>query len=371
MKGSEFAKQVWNVADPQRSVLALQAMLAGNMPSFLFRDRIEVVTEAVIDGLYYRGVYGTLPNYLAVGEDDDWTLWPLTIIDLQRFCDAQTLTDADGKKVTKFFIPPAKLIYRNWLVSACKVLPQTIYPGHYVGPGTEAIVAEDRMIKDAMRAKGCPIEAFIRAKKAYNSAPNVHATGGPVGNGYLHFSGWYYPGGNGLLLAAAPEWGLAAHPNADGGSYGHAIQGHDETGGHEASFADYSHGCDLVYWDMTVNGRQYAFDEVCMHPKLWVLVSDQGPFNPRWPSVGEGPPPSMKPPPSLPPASAPPSGFSGQSFITKASTLVEVPTRRPSPPVLPPPRSAAKPSGLGASLAGIAFSIGLGAIAMKTLRNGA
>jgi hypothetical protein len=310
MKGSDFAKQMANVYDPQRSALALKAMLAGSMPDF-WAQRYECKTEAVIDGKHYVCSYFTGPNYLCIGEDGDWLTWPLTVLDLQKFCDSVRVTSVSNPadSTPKFYIPTAKLVKNNWAFSQCKIEPQPLNP--YPGLTTTSFVAEDEAIKRAMAAKGCAPTAFVRAKKAYNVAPGI-TNEEYKGKGVLHFTGWY---------------------RLDGSS----IQGYDSTGkssgepwGHIAEFADYSHGCDVVYHDFTVNGVPYNFAALCMHPTLHVLVSDQGPFNPHYPNAGPNAPAVNAPSNALPPAPTAPANYKGDVFKTgmeglpllvKASTI--------------------------------------------------
>lgn len=296
MKSSDFLKQVMDVRNPVLSQLALAEMLKGNMPSWNFSQRMKCTTSAVIDGLYYECNYFTLPQYLSVGDDADFIQWPLTIIDLQKFCDAHTLTDADGNTSPKFYIPPKKLVKNTWGQTDCKIAAQLLgASGDMTWP--VKIGLEQAKINAAMKAKGCPITAFSRAKKAYITAPNVDGS-------KLHFTGWYEPNG----------FGWEDQTRQGDPSSGYRPQ--DATGNHEATYADYSHGCDLVYQDVLINGRQYDFADVCRDPKLCVLVSDQGPFNPRFPNAGS--PPKATPLPSPPPAPTP-SGYKGDIYKTNAA----------------------------------------------------
>lgn len=307
MKGSEFLKQVVDVRNPQLSALALSRMLAGDMPGWLLGTRMRCTTEAVIDGVYYQCSYFTPKQYLSVGDDTDWVQWPLTIVDLQKFCDAFQLTGADGTKSPKFYIPPKKLVKNTWGQSDCKIKPQLLGASNDMTWPVKVGIEQDK-INAAMKAAGCPLDAFSRAKKAYITAPNTTAAN-------LHFTGWYELNG----------FGWEDQTSRSDPSSGYKPQ--NATGGHEATYADYSHGCDLVYHDVLINGQQYEFADVCAHPKLHVLVSDQGPFVPVFPNSGLKAP---APPPLAPPPAAPPSNFKGDVYKTtmegvpmlvKASTL--------------------------------------------------
>jgi hypothetical protein len=356
MKGSEFLKQIKDVRNPILSKLALDQMLAGNMPSFL-EERVTCQTEAVIDGAHYVCKYEVKPQYLSIGDDDDFIQWPLTILDLQKFCDSKTLvSDADGTSVQQWFIPTKKIVKNTWLTTFAKGCPIDAIP---LGPSDDMtwpvkIDLQQQKINAAMKAKGCPVTAFSRAKKAYISSPTSVGDGGPVNDGYLHFTGWY---------------------KLDG--YGWQDQGYnpvDATGGHEASYADYSHGCDLVYCYCTVNDEPFTFDELCNHPKLHVLVSDQGPFNPRHPSSGKFAKPVMNKTTRMPLSHAPPTDYTGPSFASTASGGVAKMSGGSDPTsgvVTPAAVAAATPAAEPSKLPMLLGGAGLLALAYWIYRRGA
>jgi hypothetical protein len=288
MKGSAFLSEMKDVVDPARDELALKMMLTGNVPPFL-NELQTCTTDAVIDGKYYRCTYRTPPQYLAIGEDDDFVLWPLTEPSLQAYCSARLLTGSDGSQTQQFFIPTRKIVKNTWRQSACKIIPQPISrvsesnkTGH-PGTKTETIAAEQRMINEALLAVGCGLRAFSRPKKAYIVRPNLSGL-------TMAFGGWFYPGGarapNGKPFILAADAPYRTQIALSGGTSGDQIQPWDSNF-HEFTYEDYSHGCDLVYYACDVNGEQFGFDELCSHPILHPLVSDEGPFNPRFPNAGK------------------------------------------------------------------------------------
>jgi len=317
MKGSEFVATVKNVRGPQLSRMALQAMFDEETPNFL-DDRRECFTEAIIDGGYYRCDYEVMPNYLAIGTDDDFVTWPLSIVDLQEYCDHAPIawTGAGGGTVNEWFIPPKKIVFTTWVFSDCKIVPQA-FGAMATMTWPETILAEQERINGAMERNGCLLRAFVRAKKAYITAPNVKMEGGPNGNGTLHFTGWY------SFDPIIPEERTVGTLD---GKLVYAVQAGDEIGGkigHEPEYFDYSHGCDLVYHEVLINGERFTFDEVCSHPKLCVLVSDQGPFNPRYPNVGTSVSPARKTS-RMPAAAQVPAGAKPPVFVTKGGVAMLV-----------------------------------------------
>lgn len=353
MTGSEFLKQVWDVRIPMLSKLGLNEMLKGNMPSFL-DDRIACHTEAVIDGGYYRLTYYVKPNYLAIGTDEDYVLWPLSIIDLQNFCNAQMVTSVSdpNDQTPKWFIATKKLVLNNWYASACKIPPQALGASADMTWPVK-IQQEQKQINEQMLKKGCKLTAFCRAKKAYISAPkmaNDGSTGGPKTEGILHFTGWYG------FEKIIPDERVVGSFN---GMPVYGVQAGDETGNHEASYADYSHGCDVIYYDCDVNGMQFTFDELCTHPKLHVLVSDEGMFNPRFPNVGTG----VTPPKTTDRMPAPwgaGSDYKGPVFVSDATTGIVKMSAAGDPNAA----AAAAAGGAVSKLPTVAIVAGLGALAI-------
>jgi hypothetical protein len=293
MKGSEFLQQMANVDGPARDQAALKAMLAGNTPSFM-ESLVECRTGAVIDGLFYECVYRVRPGYLAIGTDEDFVTWPLTEPSLQAYY------DAGGNH---WYIPPGKLVFETWRQSAVKIPTLAVRrpgaAGSHPGTGTWTIDAMQKQVNAALAKLGAPLTAFVRAKKAYSARPGLDGA-------KLCFSGWFSPG-----------------PPLQPNPYGWSWQGLDDMP-HEAAFTDYSHGCDGVYYAVQVNGQQMDFADVCQDPKLHVLVSARGPFNPHFPNSGSGAP-KPKAPTVVAVAGAPvPNGFQGPIFKTNAAGGLDV-----------------------------------------------
>ena len=287
MKWSEFVKQVSGVRGAPLDNLALQTMLNGSVPSWMNKPKYVCFTEAVIDGSYYRCSYKTQQNYLAIGEDDDWGVYGLTEPSFQKWCDHPL----GGGGL--WFIPTRKLVKTNWRFTPCKVgvLPIVPHPGEVVASGIAGFVKMQEKVNAAMVAQGCSIEAFNRARKAYVVAPSTDGTN-------LSFYGWFFADGS------------AQQDNPHGGSP------------HPAStYSDYSHGCDVVYGPMSVNGVDVGYEELCAHPKLWPLVSDDGPFAPRFPNKGIAIDTNV---PRQIPGAPVPEGFKGDVFKTQPSGGVKL-----------------------------------------------
>jgi hypothetical protein len=253
MKWSDFVKQMASVSGSKLDALALAEMLReGSTPSWVGNPRYGCYTEAVIDGAYYRCDYKTQQNYLAIGTDEDWGVYGLTEVSLQAWCDHPY----GGGGV--WFIPTRKLVKNNWRFSTCKLPLITIdpHPGEVLASGINGFATMQTMVNAAMVKKGCSINAFNRARKAYVCGPSM-----PGDN--LYFYGWFDLDGVPLQ------------------NNNHASSPHPAK-----AYSDYSHGCDIVHHDATVNGTAMGIEDVSVHPKLWPLVSDDGPIVLRFPNKG-------------------------------------------------------------------------------------
>lgn len=351
MKFADFCKQMMDVKDPVRDQLALKAMLDGNTPSWAGVPEYECTTEALLDGVYYQCKYRVMRNYLPIGEDGDsftdWGVWPLTQKSITKYCEA---------KQYKWYMPTKKLVFNTWLQSRCKINPQPISrvtsqnPTGHPGTGTETILTENRMLFDAMAHNGCPWNTFTRGLKEYAVKPGQDGS-------MQYFGGWYWPGGTGWQ-AEDPGWHKAMA--VSGGTFGKLIQDFNDAH-HDSNYEDYSQGVDLIYYQCDVNGAIFDYADLCAHPKLWVLVSDAGPFVPKFPNVGLSGPAS---PPPLPQGKTAPASFQGPEFKTTASgnvALVKAGAFLATPGE--PVSSSKKSSGLGVFFA----ALGIGWIATQLI----
>jgi hypothetical protein len=317
MKGSEFLKLVWDMSDPKRDALALSTMLAGNTPEFM--EHLQTCrTSAVIDGGDYELTYLTPPDYLSIGTNEDFVRWPLIQPSLQSFCDARMLVSASDPtdRTSKFYIPSKKIVKNTWQSTSFKIDPQALSrpcekteknPLGICHPGlaTSVIAKENERVNEALAKAGvifgANYSAFTRTKKAYITRPNLDGKN-------MAFGGWFWPNGSQIQPW---DWSF-----------------------HEAGYEDYSHGCDLVYWQVSVNGVPFSFDEVCLHPKLHVLVSDDGPFNPRFPNAGTNALPVLNNGSKktlMPPPMSGTSGAKRVSYVT-GSDGVAIPDPASNPP---------------------------------------
>lgn len=114
--GSEFYKTVFAVDRMQREELAKEEILAGNIPPFL-RSFIEVTTSIITaEGKTIDAVYFVLPDYLAIGSEQDFARIPLTPMTAQLIADSLNC-----------FLPTRKMVDDIYRVATVKLVPVPMY----------------------------------------------------------------------------------------------------------------------------------------------------------------------------------------------------------------------------------------------------
>jgi hypothetical protein len=114
--GSAFYANVFAVDRAQREELAKKEILAGNVPLFL-RSFVEVTTSIVAaDGNRINAVYFVLPDYLAIGSDEDFARVPLTPMAAQVIADS-----------LHCFLPTRKLVDDIYRSAKVKLEPVPMY----------------------------------------------------------------------------------------------------------------------------------------------------------------------------------------------------------------------------------------------------
>ncbi len=227
MTGAEFIASVQGLDRAAREEAIRKELLAGNIPSFL--RRLVPVTVGDV-------VYEVMPDYLAIGSDEDFVRMPMNPYTAQAFCDA-----------LGFVLPTRKMTDDIWRAATVKLLPQPLVQEREA-PAT--FLQHHRMIEEqAVGQKRGELWAGIKKDVVITNRlqerPNRVA-----------IYGWHYPAGDAIqpLTIVHADW-----------------------------YVDYSHGIRPVKRMMQVGGRAMSYEEILKHPKLHVLLSDEGPIEkPRY-----------------------------------------------------------------------------------------
>lgn len=243
--GSEFAQSIATLDGFAREQRIRDALAARNVPWWASPDRfLEVSVKRVLsDGLVHQARYRVSSDVASIGTEAPFRvpMYPNT---------AQWWADEN-----RAILPSRQMSLDIWRSSDAKVEPHPYAPtdGGFANQRTARWIESNAFI-DAQLAKmgASPGTALIAGdKKDVVIGPGLDGS-------KVAIYGWHRPTG-------AP-WQPYATP-------------------HPWDYSDYSHGVRLIARDALVDGRPMDLVDVFQDRMLSALVSDQGPFNPRFPNM--------------------------------------------------------------------------------------
>ena len=116
--GSRLAPRLDGISDDAREALIKSELLSGNMPEFLRHLQPVSITMADPDGVKTNMTVCVMPDYLALGSDDDFVLMPM------RLDTALAVAARFG-----FTLPTPKLVDAIYAQSAVHLSPQPLPAG--------------------------------------------------------------------------------------------------------------------------------------------------------------------------------------------------------------------------------------------------
>lgn len=237
--GSELVRAVAEIHPNAREERIAEELLAGNVPDF---ERTLVPLELTMEG--HVAVARVMPDYLAVGTDEDFVRVPMTPSDAQRVADAADCV-----------LPTPRLVDAVHAAAAVKV-PTRHLELDSDGGTSQDFAAHNRLIEEELaKAPGRPRGALVAGQKKDVVLTARLAT---------------QPGRVAIYGMNEPD--------------GKALQGLSLV--HILEYVDYSHGVRLVAASMRVDGQERSVRDVLRDPVLSALISDEGPFDlPRYPAA--------------------------------------------------------------------------------------
>jgi hypothetical protein len=226
--GSAFYKSVETFNWKNRDSLAIAEIGKGNIPEFLrtFVPIKTVLTDSF--GHQITAVFYVMPDYLAVGNNEDWARIPLTPMAAQRIADS-----------FQCFLPTRKMVDAIYKQSKIKLapIPLTTHRDSSITMWQHHLLVEEQRKGRTGLISGIKKDVVISAKINKDSRPNRVA-----------IYGWH-------LLDGKPIQPLYT--------------------GHVNWYVDYSHGIRLVYRTIWVNGKKMDYVDVLKHPVYQKLLCDE------------------------------------------------------------------------------------------------
>lgn len=229
MSGSAFIASVAPLPNEERELAVQRELMAGNIPSFLRSLRKVSVTALASDSSQHTISYEVMPDYLAIGSDEDFVRMPMNPYTAQAFCDA-----------FGFVLPTRKMVNDIWKAATKHVEP---HPLTEQRESPLTFLQHDRIVADQL--KGTDRKAFVAGNKKDVVISHFIAERPDRVSIY----GWHY-------LSGEPIQPLY--------------------GGHVDWYVDYSHGIRPVRRMMRVDGVELAYEKIVGDSLLFPLVSDEG-----------------------------------------------------------------------------------------------
>lgn len=218
--GTAFIASLLPLSREEREAAIKRELLAGNIPSYLRKLRTVKVGTLT---------YEVMPDYLAIGSDDDYVRMPMTPYTAQAFCDAYG-----------FVLPTRKMVDDIWAAAEVQLEPR---PLTHERESPRTYMQHHQIIEDQLQrtAKGvfvAGIKKDVVVSNKLSERPNRVA-----------IYGWHYKDGKPIQPVYA---------------------------GHVDWYVDYSHGIRPVRRMMIANGEMQRFETILNDSTLRELLSDEG-----------------------------------------------------------------------------------------------
>lgn len=236
LNGSEFAQLIRNYSLTDRENDIYEQIMNGNIPDFQ-RNLVPITFNQNINGENYQVTYYVLPDYVAIGSNDDYFLIPMTPVLAQRICNNLNCT-----------LPTRKMVDQIWSNATVKLSPAPIPPSDTMT--TVPVFWQHNQIVWQQRQaviQSHPLGELVAGDKKDVVISNL-IYGNPPPNRVVIY-GWHY------------QNGVPIQP---------LYNGHSET------YADYSHGIRLVQDSIILNNQPTSLKSVLQNDSLYSLFSDEG-----------------------------------------------------------------------------------------------
>lgn len=208
-----------------------KAILAGNVP-----DSLRYFKKIRYERLGHIVEFWTLPDYLAVGTNEDFVRMPMGIISSRRIAKALGCT-----------LPTTFLVERINDVAEGSL---DIFPFRPLRARNQLpIVFQDHnnALKALYKARGYHFGQFISGLKK-DLVLTCFIDSNPDYANNIAIYGWHHPDGH-------PQQPLFLR--------------------HANFYSDYSHGTRLIWNEVLIDGKSYDLEQLMHDPQLYVLVSDE------------------------------------------------------------------------------------------------
>ncbi|MEJ7693581.1 hypothetical protein [Daejeonella sp.] len=238
LSGSEFSKSMRDttISLAERERIIFEEIRSGNVPDF-YRNLTEIKDTAVINGNSHSIRYFVLPDFIAIGSNEDYFYCPMKPQLAQKVAN-----------LLKSSLPTRKISDRIYQNAAVKMVPEPIPPSSQmitilVFEKHNTLVNTQRKLSIEEHPLGSLVAGnkkdVIISNKIYNDKGVLRVV----------IYGWHRPDGK----AIQPLYN-----------------------GHSTIHVDYSHGIRMVQNKVWVDGKRTSVKNVLASESLNTLLSDEG-----------------------------------------------------------------------------------------------
>jgi hypothetical protein len=240
--GQAFLARTASMSRADREEAIFQELAKGNVPDFLRQLKDVQASVRLADGRTVTATYHVMPDYLAIGSNQDFVRIPMDPLTAQRLAERFGAT-----------LPTRHMVDQVYQQAAVKLTPSPL-------PAGPQMMSNDyyRRHEEAVERQRQGLQAPLGELTAGDKKDVVISNAIAQHPGKVIIYGWHQPNGKPIQPLS---WI------------------------HEETYADYSHGIRLVAGTMTVDGRELPVAEVLADPQLSRLLSDEGPIaRPAYPT---------------------------------------------------------------------------------------
>ena len=234
LSGTEFGNLTKGMAGRERQRLAVNELLAGNVPEYLRSLRPVHLTARSMDGAsVLTATVWVMPDYLAIGSDRDFLRIPLTRPSIALVSKAFDLT-----------LPTKKIVDAVFEQADYRYSPQPLPPGPKMR--SSAYYLRHQELIEGQHESGDPNSLVVGCKKDIVLTGRLRQRSDRIA-----IYGWHRRSGDPIQPLSLI---------------------------HGARYADYSHGVRLMSPNVEIGGSVRSIYEVLADPLLAPILSDEGPI---------------------------------------------------------------------------------------------
>ena len=240
MSGSQFLCHIAGMDERQREAAIRDALLQGDLPNFLRRFKPVTLSHVFGDGRRVKATILVMPDYLAVGSDDDFVRMPMNL-----------RTAGEVAARMGCLLPTRKMVDAIYRQSDYHFKPEPMAPGPRMR-STAYYRIHNGKIRSQRLAAGIALGQLVSGHKKDVVISNRLL----LKKDRIAIYGWHRPTGMPIQPLSIV---------------------------HGAGYADYSHGIRLVSDTVLIDGRPQSLNKALADPRLAPLFSDEGVIhNARW-----------------------------------------------------------------------------------------